>query len=346
MTSSLKKPWDASAGQSLIATNDRPLAEYLAATSQDHLFQADILKEALGYLEKQGLVEAYVRGSFAHQEADEHSDIDLFLVVEPEKLESTFEAFTQYLQDKYTIMVSCHDKLVKDFGGIGFMYLCGDANNKMFQFDLYTAIKGVAPRAELPADTPRVYSADPSYCWKTDKASFDRPQCVESFISKFSAGDGKQEKMEYLCNDLMVTLSIMKKHLIRGQVTRALNDNNHAIGVCIEMLRAEFQDQTPHSSLYAGDQMIIAAKKSNDPVYKKIAQDLERELLNPVSLNKVEALFEIGRTMVQKASPDAYNAIAPSLAAYQHMVVDACKGGAGSAVPLKKPVNDVKLAPQ
>lgn len=328
---SLQESWSTSAGNgnecppSLIQhTNgilDIPLDRHLNETSQQHLFQARVLREALDHLKEQGLVEAYLRGSFANGEADEHSDIDLFLVVEPENLEAIHTEFTEYLKNKYSILVSCHDKLVKDYGGIGFMYLCGDASKKLFQFDLYMALKGVAPRAQL-FNSPRIHSSDPNYCWVQENSPEPLPDCAQHFIDKFSAGDTPKGKMEFLCNDLMVTLSIMKKHVTRGQMARALNDNNHAIGVCIEMLRTIFDDKTVHTALYAGDKMIIAAQESGNPVYQVAANALQDQIVAPVSLRKVREMFAIGSSLLQEAAPDAYKTIKDSIEAYNNLVID------------------------
>ena len=339
---SLQKPWLRSVGpispescnnQDQKGILDIPLATYLKETDQDHLFQAKILCEALDYLKDQGLVEAYLRGSFANGEADEYSDIDLFLVVEPENLETTYNAFSDYLKDKYSILVSCHDKLVKDYGGIGFMYLCGDNSRNMFQFDLYMAMKGVPPRILLP-NVPRIHAADPAYCWISENQPKDLPSCAQTFIDKFSAGETRDGKLEFLCNDLMVTLSIMKKHVARGQMARALNDNNHAIGVCVEMLRTVFEDTSNHSSLYAGDKMIEVAQASGNETYATLATFLQEQLLAPVSQRKVSEMFFIGAALVQEASPETYARIEKSLLAYNDLVV---KGAEAKAAPRKAP---------
>lgn len=316
----LKSSWRASGTVLQNGIHDIPLDQHLAQTAQGHLFQAQVLRNCLEHLKKQGLVEAYLRGSFANGEADEYSDIDLFLVVEPEKLEEIHTVFTQYLSEKYAILVSCHDKLVKDYGGIGFMYLCGDADKKLFQFDLYMAMKGVPPRAQL-FNSPRIHSVDPVYCWNHEHKCEPLPEVAENFIRKYTGGESKTEKMEYLCNDLMVTLAIMKKHVTRGQMARALNDNNHVMGVCIEMLRTEFQDQSVHSSLYAGDKMIEVAKNSGNSVYQSIAEFMEEQIVAPVSLRKVDEMFFIGTALLQEACPDAYKNIEKSINAYNALVV-------------------------
>lgn len=320
--------------------HDTSLEKHLTDTSQGHLFQAQVLRDCLAHLQKQGLVEAYLRGSFANGEADEHSDIDLFLVVEPEKLEEIHTAFTEYLTNKYAILVSCHDKLVKDYGGIGFMYLCGDANKKLFQFDLYMAMKGVAPRAQL-FNSPRIHSVDSSYCWNQEFKCDPMPEVADNFIKKFSAGEGKADKMEYLCNDLMVTLSIMKKHVTRGQMARALNDNNHATGVCIEMLRTQFEDKSVHTSLYAGDKMIAAAKQSGNTVLASLAEFLEEQFVSPVSLRKVNEMFFIGTALLHETCPEAYKNIEQSINAYNALVVSACDMDDDVLKASRKPANDV-----
>ncbi|MBI2234872.1 MAG: nucleotidyltransferase domain-containing protein [Micavibrio aeruginosavorus] len=322
---------------------DTSLDQHLRDTSQSHLFQAGILRDCLAHLKTRGLTEAYLRGSFASGEADEHSDIDLFLVVEPEKLEGIYASFTEFLKQKYTILVSCHDKLVKDYGGTGFMYLCGGQDKKLFQFDLYMAMKGVQPKSRL-FNSPRIYSGDPSYCWADEDSQAQMPGYVADFIDRFSVGDCKADKMEYLCNDLMVTLAIMKKHIIRGQIARALNDNNHALGVCIEMLRTHFEDKSVHTPLYAGDKMIEAAKESADPAFKALGELLEEQFVAPASLNKVQALLFIGTNLVQEISPEAYKRVEKCIMAYDALVTGAAdmKAPAYQPAPLCRPAMAMK----
>jgi predicted nucleotidyltransferase len=150
--------------RNLLGVHDVAVEDHLRQTGQVGLPQAGILIDALGHLQNENLVEAYLRGSFASGEADQHSDIDLFAVVEPENLAKTYQSFHDNLNKNYPILVSCHDRLVKDYGGIGFMMLCEGDEGRLFQFDLYMAMKGVPPKVGL-FSCPRVYASDPAYCW-------------------------------------------------------------------------------------------------------------------------------------------------------------------------------------
>lgn len=329
--SSLRKAWS----QSVRAKNniaDISVEDHLRATGQDHLPQATVLKGALKHLEKQGLVEAYLRGSFSCGEADEYSDIDLFLVVRPEQLESTYESFVSHLGGKYPVLVSCHDKLVKDYGGIGFMFVCKDGGDRLFQFDLYMAMKGVPPKALL-VNSPRVYSGNPDYCWLAEKrAKGALPKNARRFMEKHSGGNDAESLVKYYMTDLMVTLGIMQKHLTRGQIARALNDNNHAIGVCVEMLRVMSNEKSHHSALYAADRLLKDCSVSADPAVRRAAQVVGGELLSAIGEKKISVLFCCMKDLIRETQPDLYAATAPSFDEYERLVLKkGCGGGKASA---------------
>ena len=121
----LKCDWDKATGQAdkTRGAPDVDLKTHLAATQQKSLPQAELLQGCFDLLKEKGLLEeAYLRGSLGRGHADIHSDIDLFTVVAPENLEKVYDTVCEYLSSKGRIITNCHDRLVKDYGGIGFMH--------------------------------------------------------------------------------------------------------------------------------------------------------------------------------------------------------------------------------
>jgi predicted nucleotidyltransferase len=299
---SISKLW--AAIQSKWNITDIPVEEHLRNTKQDHLPQAKLLVETLHHLED-NLTEAYLRGSFAYGEADERSDIDLFVVVSPEKLEETYNSFVEFLNEDYSVLVFCHDRLVKDYGGIGFMFIVKDDNDRLFQFDFYMAMTGVPPKVGL-SNHPRIYTQNPEYCWLEENKPQPLPKDAQDFIdratgkqndvSKGSEGNLIPQKrsinaeIQYQLTDLMVALNIMKKHVARGQNARTLVDNNHVTGTCVEMLKALMHRESPHTALYEADSLIKTCTEQNR--YADKARRLDDLMLQPPGNEKIVKILK------------------------------------------------------
>jgi hypothetical protein len=314
---------------------DIPLRDHLEHTGMLHLPQAPLITSTVDALKNTDLVEAYLRGSFSSGEADELSDIDLFVVVEPEKLPDTYHAFVEHVKQTHEILVACHDKLVKDYGGIGWMFVCKDKNDKLLQFDFYAAIKGTPPKALL-VNSPRIFTRNPEYSWLEEKTPVgDLPGHTSKFITQHTGGDTKTDKVKYYMTDLMVTLSIMKKHLQRGQHARALNDNNHAIGVSVELLRLVSDENSHHSALYAADKLVAKCAVSQDPVLRKLSGELQNQFLAPLNPHKIRKLFAISELLVREYQPEAYAEMAGALNGYKQCVMGcgALAGESGGRKP-------------
>jgi hypothetical protein len=124
--------------------------------------------------------------------------------------------------------------------------------------------------------------------------------------------------------DLMVTLSIMKKHLKRGQHARALNDNNHAIGVSVELLRLVSDEKSHHSALYAADSLTRKCMESKDANLRALATSLQNQFLAPLDQKKIHTLFSISEDLVKRYKPEAYAQMAGALEGYRACVLSEC----------------------
>jgi predicted nucleotidyltransferase len=301
---------------------DVPLEDHFKKTSQDSLPQAPLLKDTVHRLSDK-IEEAYLRGSFSLGEADEKSDIDLFIVVGPDEIENVFKDFVEFIEDRYDILVHCHDRLVKDYGGIGFMFVLKDEQDQLVQFDLYMALKGVPPKAYL-RDCPRVYSSNPDYCWLGERDQHKISTNASKFINQYTISNDVKAELEYQMVDLMVTLNVMKKHLERGQYTRALNDDNHAISICVEMMRALTNEKSVHNSFYAADALMKEIE--THPDLQKYVPDYYNNLFARLSFEKVESLFDFGKKVINEFGGDELkNKFKKSFNEYERLVINPLK---------------------
>ncbi len=299
---------------------DVHVEEYLRETRQHHLPQARIIVESLRHLQQHNLQEAYLRGSFASGEADIHSDIDMFLVVSPENLPATFQSFCDHLNENYIVIVECHDKLVRDYGGIGFMFLCQERGGKPFQFDLYMAMKGVPPKTLLPS-CPRIYSSDPAYCWLDEsRPKIEIPSHTQNFIDRYTRNESKDQRAEHMFKDIMIALFIMSKHVQRKQNARALNDNNHAIGVCVDMILNALDQTTYHTSLYAADKLLQECRVGANPVLSGCAGNLEAAICRAPSQEQVRMIYGVAKGVVEEFHPDIIKENAFAIARFENLI--------------------------
>jgi predicted nucleotidyltransferase len=302
---------------------DVSVDEHLKKTAQDALPQANLLKGSVQRLSDK-IQEAYLRGSFSMGEADEKSDIDLFVVVEPNHIQTVFDDFVSFIEDKYDILVHCHDRLVKDYGGIGFMFVLKDDQDNLMQFDLYMAMKGVPPK-EFLRDCPRIYTSDPNYCWLSESSLQDPPTAANDFISKFTVSNDVKDEIEYQMVDLMVTLNVMKKHLERGQYTRAVNDDGHALSICVEMMRALVGDKSVHSAFYAADGLLN--KYADHEQLKDFRPLFYDNVFGAIDYNKIESLYNFGKSFVEKIGGDDLNEkLKPAFEEYERLVINPIQG--------------------
>jgi predicted nucleotidyltransferase len=90
----------------------------------------------------EGIDSAYSRGSLARGDADRYSDIDLLCVVTPDKFKQYVEQVDEMLGKNHKLLTpGWVDTIVKDFGGVGFVYLI-EEQDKIYQADLYIACQG------------------------------------------------------------------------------------------------------------------------------------------------------------------------------------------------------------
>lgn len=326
----LKCTWDKA-----LATADKTrgapdveLRSHLAATNQSHLPQADLLQGCFELLRDKGLLEeAYLRGSLGRGHADIHSDIDLFTVVAPENLEKVYETVCDYLESRGRIITNCHDRLVQDYGGIGFMFVAQstDHDDKIYQFDLYLAMKGVPPRNPTVIK-PRIYAKDPDYKWidQYGTTPVDLPPQTQNFIQNHTRGESSAERMELLMQEMIINLYVTNKHIKRGQMSRTVIDNHGIMTSAIEFLQILTGYQpTGYSLVYLGDEIVRFARENGDRELAKAADKLEKLFGQPMSRRKLEDTLDFAKYVLKQAFPDRYENQRASIEFFEDNVLHA-----------------------
>lgn len=298
---------------------DVDLSEHIKATGQQHLAQAEILQECFQALRNKDLIEeGYLRGSLGRGKGDEHSDIDLFAVIDPEKINEAYDTVNAYLEQRGGIALVCHDRLVEDYGGIGFMYIARDGKNEgaNFQFDFYMALKGQPPKKPTTIK-PRFFHKDENYKW-TDTYGEKRaplPQVTQDFMDKYTEGDSKEERMELLFKEMLVNMYVTCKHIKRGQNGRLNPDNAGIIQTAVDMIQMYTRyHPTGYSNAYIADEVAELAMKHGQGGLKTGGQKLKNMLQpSPVDKAYLKRVLEYSKHMFEKTSPERYKTYAKSI---------------------------------
>jgi hypothetical protein len=309
----LKCSWDKATGaaDSTRGASEVELSSHLDDTGQRRLPQAELLEGCFNLLRDKGLLEeAYLRGSLGRGHADIHSDIDLFTVVDPAKIEEVYETVCDYLESKGRIITNCHDRLVRDYGGIGFMFIAQSAahHDKTYQFDLYMAMKGVPPQSPVTIK-PRIYAKDPDYKWidQYGTKAVELPQQTKDFIHHHTSGDSQGERMELLMQEMLINLYVANKHIKRGQMSRTVYDNHGVTTSAVEFLQILTGYQpTGYSPIYTGDEIARFARENGDREMKQAAGKLEKLFPQPMSLQKIRDTLDYAKFVFARAFPERY----------------------------------------
>jgi predicted nucleotidyltransferase len=301
---------------------DVDLREHLRKTGQTSLPQAELLQGCFDLLRERGLLEeAYLRGSLGRGHADTHSDIDLFAVIQPEKINEVYDAVNEFLASKGRIIVGCHDRLVENYGGIGFMFIAeSDAHDKKtYQFDLYMAMKGVPP-AKPTSIKPRMYAADPDYKW-TDtygQKAAELPDVAKEFIHRHTSGDTQADRMELLMQEMLINLYVTNKHIKRGQMSRTVVDNHGVVTSAIEFMQLlTGYKSNGYSPVYLGDEVVSFAMENGDKEMARAARKLEKLFHQQMSSQKLLDTLDYAATVFRQSFPERYEKHRGSIAYFE-----------------------------
>lgn len=323
----LRHAWDTA--KTADKTNGAPdveLTAHLKATEQGHLPQAELLQGCFEMLRDRGLLEeAYLRGSIGRGHADHHSDIDLFTVVDPNKLPEVYEAVSEFLASKGRVVTVCHDRLVENYGGIGFMFIAQSAehDNMTYQFDLYMAMKGQPPQKPTSIK-PRIFHKDENYKWTEQygKAPAELPKVAKDFIKDHTLGANPGDRMELMMQEMMINLYVTHKHIKRGQMSRTVVDNHAIITSAVEFLQmlTEYRP-TGYSPVYLGNEIVNFSRLHGDDDLVKAADKLEKLFTQKVTDRKLVDALDFATDVLKGAFPEQYEAQRESIRFFREEVL-------------------------
>lgn len=150
---------------------------------------------------------AYIRGSLANKNYDRASDVDLMVAVEPSHYAKTVEALNVIVGDQLSLIFpGWYDKIVPDFGGLGFVYLV-NWKGTYLQADVYIL---PADRTELIKKAPRAQQVYSRGSAKTTSGA----EVEELIISKKDT----VQTIQQIIIEIFILAALIHKRIRRHQI--------------------------------------------------------------------------------------------------------------------------------
>jgi hypothetical protein len=189
-----------------------------------------ILDELLGIFSSQTyLHSAYIRGSVASNSYDRSSDVDLVLVITDDSYILTVDSLDAIIQQHFCIIrPGWLDKIVPNFGGLGYVYLVS-FENKIYQLDLYLLPLSQADSIHRMPKATLVFSQDArSASLINQKMTLEVTQYIE---------DKKQSPESILAlSDEIIVLSFLIKKRIKRQQLFLNASETYMLAICLRKL--------------------------------------------------------------------------------------------------------------
>ena len=272
--------------------------------STSNLPQLSIFRQILRTCRQySGLKQAYVRGSLARGDGDPHSDIDLLCVVAPQEFASFIKQVDAGIKEQHNpIAEEWVDTIVKDFGGVGFVYLL-ETDKGLYQLDLYVACQG-HPSLDYLNRVPhkqeifrRNSKADGAQ--RRDALYYRlHSEMIEQQIRRIN---GVEPSVSRTLTELCVLGFMIKKCLERGDEFVASNEYNMWKNCFIKLVRHKFDTQHRDYGFYHVKRLIIEAN-DNGILYK----DLCAMNNHPLTRENFTHAHCYAMDFVQKHFPEDY----------------------------------------
>lgn len=230
---------------------------YSAEHENQDLPQYQIMEQLLDTCRNiHGIDSAYIRGSLARGDADPYSDIDLLCVVTPDKFKQYIEQVDDVLSKNHKLLTPAWvDTIVKDFGGVGFVYLM-EEQGKIYQTDLYIACQG-SPGMQRLINLPhkqQVFKAKKERCLSpVQQRHLDEQNYrlysdnVNQTIRLINEEDDTPEKAVI---EMCVLSFMIKKCLARGDSFVAGNEFNMWKKSFIKLARMKYDPELKDYGFY------------------------------------------------------------------------------------------------
>ena len=281
---------------------------YKAAYADRSVPQYRVMQDVLNICtDIPGISSSYVRGSLSRGDADKHSDIDILHIVKPNDFERFIEDMDQAVQEKYNVLLPrWTDNIVKDFGGVGFVYLIED-QGKIYQLDLYVACEG-APALQRLYDLPskqKIYEQPTSGRLTPiaqEKFVHSKYRVNQADIDKVVSGfQDKEETTVENIDELLILGFMIRKCLDRQDSVLANNEFNMYKRTLIKLARAKYVPELKEYGFYH-----TAALKDDIGDNGEFYNDLMDMTNTPLTSQNFSTFHMNAMKFLEKAYPDEY----------------------------------------
>ncbi|KAK4692243.1 hypothetical protein P7C71_g4921, partial [Lecanoromycetidae sp. Uapishka_2] len=250
-----------------------------------------------------GLERVYVRGSLARGDADPFSDIDLLCIVAPEEFASFIKRIDTGLKERHSPLGEAWvDTIVKDFGGVGFVYLL-QTDKGLYQLDLYVACRG-HPSLDHLNRVPHKQEIFRHDRTEGDNRHSDtlhyrlHSDMVEQEIRRINS---IEPSVSRTLTELNVLGFMIKKCLERGDEFVAGNEYNTWMNCFIKLVRHKFDKQHRDYGFYHVKRLMNEANDRG-----ALYEDLRAMNNHPLNMDRFKQVHRYAMVFVQKHFPEIY----------------------------------------
>ena len=250
-----------------------------------------------------GLERVYVRGSLARGDADPYSDIDLLCVVAPEEFASFIGQIDAGIKERHNAVGEAWvDTIVKDFGGVGFVYLL-QTDGGLHQLDLYVACRGHPSLDHLNRvrHKQEIFRHDRN---EGDNCHLDtlhyrlHSEAVEQEIGRIN---GIEQSVSHTLTELCVLGFMIKKCLERGDEFVAGNEYNAWRNGFIKLVRHKFDKQHRDYGFYHVKRLMNEANDGGE-----LYEDLCAINNHPLEMENFKQVHRFAMAFAQIQYPEIY----------------------------------------
>ena len=173
--------------------------------------------------------ELFLRGSFARSSEDTESDIDLVVTVADGEFASAIDAlFNLHPPTQRSWLPPWFDGLVRDFGGLGLVYLFQAEEEKWGQVDIYLLPES---RKRQLIDCDSVLALNPGGAWEdVGRPTENSVDDTRGQFTRFAAHNPEQAVLA-----CYVTAFLLRKRLVRRDPFQIYAET-HALAACVRDL--------------------------------------------------------------------------------------------------------------
>jgi len=257
-----------------------------------------LVKKLIKYFSSNNNIKGVViRGSIAKGTSDRSSDVDLLLITKNNKFISTINSLNKLLASQVELLGEDGwvDKIVPNFGGIGFVYMC-KFEGKLIQLDVYVLPEENSERISKFKDKYFVYKKGELKYKKGvnyEKHNFNKE--LDKFILS------RSEKFQIFF-EVMLMYEMLLKHILRKDVFLAYKYRYHAHEKLLYLLRYILDPVTRNYYFYDVNRHLGKYNSSELHIIENIIKESE----DIFSINKLLKDYKFYENLTKKYLPDTY----------------------------------------